>query len=123
MCSLCIAAALEARLQKKLITSIIYPQNDNGVPVYNPSGKYLVKLFMNGVMRKVVIDDYLPVETHKNNQGQEVYHVLCSYSTDPTEMWISLVEKAYMKLNGGKRISNYIGRSMSGSPYFYFGRI
>jgi calpain-7 len=102
VCSLCIAAAFEARFHKKLITSIIYPQNERGVPVYNPSGKYLVKLHMNGIMRKVVVDDYLPVTTHLNSKGGEVYRPLCSCSSDPAEMWISLVEKAYMKLNGGE---------------------
>ena len=50
----------------------------------------------------MVIDDYLPVATHLNSQGKEVYRPLCSCSSDPTEYWISLVEKAYMKLNGGK---------------------
>lgn len=101
MCSLCISAAFEARFKRKLITSIIYPQNEKGVPIYNPSGKYLVKLFMNGIMRKVVVDDYLPVATHVNSKGNEVYRLLCSCSSDPSEMWISLIEKAYMKLNGG----------------------
>lgn len=103
VCSLCIAAAFEARFQKKLITSIIYPQNERGVPVYNPGGKYLVKLFMNGVMRKVVVDDYLPVASQLDSRGREVFRLLCSCSSDPAEMWISLVEKAYMKLNGGER--------------------
>jgi calpain-7 len=101
VCSLCISAAFEARFKRKLITSIIYPQNEKGVPIYNPSGKYLVKLFMNGIMRKVVVDDYLPVATHVNSKGNEVYRLLCSCSSDPSEMWISLIEKAYMKLNGG----------------------
>ena len=94
VCSLCIASAYEARHQKQLITSIIYPQNERRVPVYNPSGKYLVKLFVNGVPRKVIIDDFLPVSSRSGR-------LLCSASKDPSEMWVSLVEKAYMKVNGG----------------------
>ncbi len=102
VCSICIAASMQARFNKKLITSIIYPQDERGIPIYNPSGKYLVKLFMNGIARKVVVDDYLPVRVQVNRHGKEAYKLMCACSSDPTEMWISLIEKAYMKLNGGK---------------------
>lgn len=94
VCSLCIASAFEARHNKRLITALIYPQNHRGIPIYNPSGKYLVKLVFNGVPRKVIIDDRLPVAENSRR-------LLCSVSRDPTELWVSLVEKAYMKLNGG----------------------
>jgi len=91
--SLCICAAFEQRFHTRLITKIIYPQDAQGIPIYNPSGKYLVKLWANGCLRKVVVDDLLPVD----KQGE----LLCSSSSDRTELWVSIVEKAAMKLSGG----------------------
>ncbi|CAM9120690.1 unnamed protein product [Phaeothamnion confervicola] len=101
--SLCIASAFERRFRKQLITRIIYPQararyslcpfDARGIPRYNPSGKYMVRLWINGVVRKVVVDDFLPAGPHDR--------LLCSASADPTELWVSIIEKAYLKVNGG----------------------
>jgi calpain-7 len=100
--SLCICAAFERRFRKRLITNILHPQTPQGVLLYNPEGKYLVKLWLNGVARCVVIDDLLPIDRHGN--------ILCSQTTTTTtsgaagqqlELWVILIEKAYMKLCGG----------------------
>lgn len=94
--SLIITAAFEKKFRKRLITSIIYPQDDKGIPIVNPEGKYMVKLWLNGVARQVVIDDRLPIDRHSN--------LLCSHTTGDRarlELWVSIIEKAYMKLCGG----------------------
>lgn len=60
--------------------------------MYNPEGKYIVKLYLNGSWRAVEVDDYLPVDQGGN--------LICAYS-NKSKLWVSLIEKAYLKAHGG----------------------
>lgn len=95
------------KYKKRIISSIIYPQDEYGNPIYNPSGKYVVRLFLNGLWRKVTIDDTFPV-TAKNKP-------LCAYS-GKGKLWVSLLEKAYLKAKGGYNLN---GSTSSTDLYAY----
>jgi len=98
---LCISAAFERRFNRRLVSSLIYPQDPKTcMPIYNPKGVYMVKLWLNGVERRVLVDDLLPVD--------EKGKLLCSHTTclssksnSVLELWVPILEKAYMKLCGG----------------------
>ncbi|OAF68042.1 hypothetical protein A3Q56_04216 [Intoshia linei] len=94
--SLSACAQYERIHGKRLISNIIYPQNLKNEPIYNPCGKYMVLLKFNGVYRKIVIDDLFPViETDEGDT------ILASFSVIPNELWVSIVEKAFLKVMGG----------------------
>ena len=100
---------LKSNYTKRIITKNIFPQDNNGNPIYNPTGEYIVKMFVNGTWRSVYIDDYLPM----NNNGDW----LCAYSSRG-KLWVSLLEKAYLKLNGGY---DFMGSNSSRDLYVMTG--
>ncbi|KAJ3564217.1 hypothetical protein NP233_g8439 [Leucocoprinus birnbaumii] len=62
------------------------------------SGRYDVKLFVNGAWRRIVIDDALP---YNPSDGSLMCMTIHSEADKPTVYWPSLIEKSYMKLMGG----------------------
>jgi calpain-7 len=69
----------------------------------------MVKLFVNGTWRGIFVDDYLPI----NSWGD----YLCAYSSRG-KLWVSLIEKAYLKLNGGYE---FMGSNSSRDLYILTG--
>ncbi|KAJ2774228.1 cysteine protease, partial [Coemansia nantahalensis] len=90
--ALCVSLEYERRFGRQLITQHVFPRGRAGRPVFNPAGKYMAKLFVNGLWRRVIIDDLLPVA--------ESGRLLCTYST-MDDIGQSLLEKAFLKVMGG----------------------
>lgn len=89
------------RPEESLPWDNIYPKAKDGLPTYNPSGKYIVKLFWLGTWRKVVVDDRIPLDI--NGKALLV--------TSPSnELWPAILTKALLKL-----------ANMSVSVCLYFG--
>lgn len=142
-CSLVSSLIICTNFQKRfpqynLITSVVFPQDENGAPMVSPKGKYCVKMLVNGITRMVVVDDRIPVSktmktppppspttasppaplpalppaggasTATTNAVASptggcrfLFQPLCTYSRNPSEMWVSIIEKAFVKVCGG----------------------
>ena len=70
----------------------------------------MVKLFFNGCRRKVVVDDLLPYS----------WELMCACSNNRNELWVSIVEKAFLKVMGGY---NFPGSNSSADLYVLTGWI
>eukprot|EP00667_Euglena_gracilis_P001735 EG_transcript_1735 len=96
VCSLTVCAAYEQRFATRLISCALFPQDERGRPVYNPQGRYALKMLLNGAVRKVPVDDALPVVA--SDRGLSL---CCAHSTNVAELWVSLYEQAYLRVHGG----------------------
>ncbi|KAK9472441.1 uncharacterized protein V1510DRAFT_417527 [Dipodascopsis tothii] len=92
--SFCAATAWELRTGKKILSNKLFPQSSKGVPTVSPSGRYVTKLLINGIHRRVVIDDLLPATDGSRS-------IVARSLTNPRLLWPALMEKAVLKLRGG----------------------
>ena len=69
----------------RFLWNSIYPQLSSGRPVYNPTGKYTVRLFLGGKWRKVQVTDVVPI----GHNGCAI-----ARSAEPYELWPLLLSKA-----------------------------
>ncbi|KAJ3025852.1 UNVERIFIED_CONTAM: hypothetical protein HDU68_006578 [Siphonaria sp. JEL0065] len=81
----------------------LYPKGKDGLPMYNPSGRYAVKLFWLGCWRKVIVDDRIPVD----DQNRPL--LVCSPT--PQEIWPLLLTKALLKIASASYKDNDLGTS------------
>jgi hypothetical protein len=64
----------------------IYPKLPDGRPMYNPSGRYAVRLFLGGAWRMIKVNDHVPVTADKKASLQG--------SEEPLELWPMVLSKA-----------------------------
>ncbi|EZG44776.1 calpain [Gregarina niphandrodes] len=106
--SLASLAEYAARTSIKVLRPLLYPQDNQGCPIINPHGMYGCKLYFNGSHRKVVVDDFVPVK----KDGR----VLSAHTVNQRDMWVTLLEKAFIRLSGG---AYYMHGSNPGSDLFH----
>ncbi|KAL4248263.1 peptidase C2 family protein [Abortiporus biennis] len=96
-CSLCASVAIclnyDRRFGTKLTASMLYPQNNEGIPVSSTDHRYTLKFLFNGEFRRVKIDDKLPCYPDGS--------FMCMSAGVKRQLLPCLIEKAYMKLMGG----------------------
>lgn len=80
-------------------------------------GAYRVLTYKNGWAQKLILDNYLPVTGS--------FPAFASVSDDPRELWVSLLQKAYAKVNGsfasitGGDVLHFI-QDLTGAPTYRF---
>ncbi|GBE80774.1 Calpain-like protease palB/RIM13 [Sparassis crispa] len=96
-CSVCGSIAIcinhHRRFNSKIGLSSFYPQAPEGVPRHSDAGYYWLRVYFNGALRRVKVDDQLPMYPDGT--------LMCMSTGDKLQLWPLLVEKAYMKLMGG----------------------
>jgi len=66
----------------------------------NSKGAYTVKMLLQGQIKYVTVDDYLPCKED---------HTLAFSTTKQNELWLSIIEKAWTKLNGCCYMKTWLG--------------
>lgn len=79
----------------QFLWELIYPQSEEGMPLLNPHGKYIVKLFVHGQWRQVLIDDVVPVGLTNNQQS--IHAPVLPSSASPHTIWPQLLTKALLR--------------------------
>ncbi|KAA6399447.1 MAG: putative MIT domain protein [Streblomastix strix] len=107
---------MEDRLGVQILKNKLFPQI-NGTSAYNPNGQYRLRVHVNGTWRISEINDELPC--HQLAEWQKPDHkprqLAASHSSNPGELWVSLLEKAYLHVVG----DDYDSSSVNGSDAIF----
>jgi len=74
---------------------LIYPQNEDGLPLFNPHGKYIVKLYVQGKWREVMVDDVVPVGSAVGSAS--LHAPILPASSNPNAIWPMILSKALLR--------------------------
>lgn len=79
----------------------------------NGAGCYLVKFYINGAIKHVIVDDYIPVD---RESGEPTFMM----SSDDV-LWALLIEKAWAKVNGSYynilgSFPSFLSNHLTGAP-------
>ncbi|KAF0710814.1 hypothetical protein AaE_012370 [Aphanomyces astaci] len=79
---------------------------------YKQHGMFVCRFMKDFMWHYVVLDDRIPVFGYTNNRAGKPFFARCS---DPNELWVPLIEKAYAKLHGSYEalIGGYIDVALS----------
>ena len=111
---------IDNNINNKDFIKRIYPQNEEGIPIYNPSGKYWIKLYQMGKFRKIEIDDKFPCD-------KKTYDIYLPQCDNINEIWPMILTKAIIKMYSYKYRNEYYENEEIGdlSPFYaltgYFG--
>ncbi|SBS91069.1 calpain, putative (Pcalp), partial [Plasmodium ovale curtisi] len=100
--SLTVLIEYEKKHNVPVLSSIIspyisdYTQKNKNWPIFNPSGMYICRLNCNGIQRKIIIDDYVPVKSNNS--------LLVAYSNNEKELWVTLLEERTENLSLEKNL-------------------
>ncbi|GAA5834962.1 hypothetical protein JCM11251_002073 [Rhodosporidiobolus azoricus] len=129
--ALIVAAEHHAHIGSRLGISCLFPQDSDGLPTLSPTGQYTAKMLLNGTWRRVRYDPHHLVVIVANRHLPDLYDSpppwccrfpsysaflaaiddklpvsaasdpMCAASRSRSQLWPSLVEKAYLRLMGG----------------------
>lgn len=93
--SIIAADQLRSRFGEALLSHCFRPQDAKNLPTNSASGMYLIRLFINGTHRLVMVDSHIP-----SNHAGKARSCLAYSAVHLNILWPAILEKAYLKVTG-----------------------